>query len=509
MRRALLLALVLPVALPAAPAWAATVHLEHLGTFQERDKRRSTTTVEVHRVVIAAAPGEVNHLEVGPAPDRGALVRDTATPLVAGPGCAPRPDGAVLCAAERRPEILTRLNGTAIDLGDRADRLVLRSPAFALAAPTDLVSAGPGNDIVRVVGADSHAQVAGGPGADDIDAVDGAQVRVTYAERAAPVRVTLDEAADDGEPGEGDRVGPSVTEVVGGAGPDTLVATGAAVNPSPEGLSGVTLRGGPGDDVLLGSPRDDVLDGGAGADVLRGAAGSDLADYARRTAPVTVQPGTGADDGEAGERDDVGGDVERVRGGAGNDVLRGGPGAQELDGGPGDDRLQGGPGTDRLLAADGADTADGGAGRDIVVLAGRTVLALRDRESDGLVCREPVRARAQLDLTDRLGVGCRPQLEVAVRNLRITAAGTVRAAVRCPRALLACRSSVELRARRGAARLLGRSREQLVTADGRRRHVTVVLTRAGRAVRSGTQAHLAVKDYGRTARVVRPVRLRR
>lgn len=71
----------------------------------------------------------------------------------------------------------------------------------------------------------------------------------------------------------------------------------------------VTLRGGPGNDVLVGGSGDDSIYGGAGADRLVGRGGNDL-----------------------------------LVGGPGNDELIGGPGNDVLRGGPGEDRLSGGPG---------------------------------------------------------------------------------------------------------------------------------------------------------------------
>jgi Ca2+-binding RTX toxin-like protein len=113
----------------------------------------------------------------------------------------------------------------------------------------DTVLGGPGDDIV-----------AGDRGADVLGGGDGRD-RVAYSSVfvAAPARVTIDGSADDGVPGEGDRIGRDI-EVVEGTttGGDVLVAGG----------HGVELRGLGGNDRLAGGPAGDVLDAGEGDDLL-------------------------------------------------------------------------------------------------------------------------------------------------------------------------------------------------------------------------------------------------
>ena len=148
------------------------------------------------------------------------------------------------------------------------------------------------------------------------------------------------------------------------------------------------LVGGNGNDTLTGGPADDVLIGEAGADTLSGRDGRDMADYSARTNPVTVSLDGTANDGEAGENDNVASDVEILAGGsgadqlagndgdnallgnAGNDILGGGAGNDQLDGGAGDDTLAGGAGADTLAGGDGVDTAnysEAGAGVRVVL----------------------------------------------------------------------------------------------------------------------------------------------
>jgi Ca2+-binding RTX toxin-like protein len=228
--------------------------------------------------------------------------------------------------------------------------------------------------------------------------------------------------------------------VNGGAGADRL-----------EGGEGPDdLLGGDGDDDLLGGDGADFLTGGAGADAMSG--GASLVDlleldtvlYGDRTQPVAVSLDGVANDGGAGERDDVLGDVEAVIGGraadrlvgdahgvdvllggrgddalrglggtldallgeAGADLIAGGQGFDGALGGEGDDRvaggrgrdfLEGGPGLDDVRGGDGRDDLVGGRGRDRIAGGGG---ADRVSAADGMrdaVVGGPGRDRARLD----------------------------------------------------------------------------------------------------------------
>ncbi len=125
--------------------------------------------------------------------------------------------------------------------------------------------------------------------------------------------------------------------------------------------------GGAGADDLQGGPGIDILGGGLGPDELSGGAGRDIVLYGQRGQSVRVSIGAGANDGLAGEGDDVHADVEAVQGGRGNDVLIGSRGANTLIGGGGRDRirgmggndfLSGGASNDRIDARDGAGFVD-------------------------------------------------------------------------------------------------------------------------------------------------------
>jgi Ca2+-binding RTX toxin-like protein len=177
--------------------------------------------------------------------------------------------------------------------------------------------------------------------------------------------------------------------------PDKILADGADLGLMPVAVP-VKLYGGGANDLLLGGAGDDELSGGigndtllagrdpGGADLFVGGDGEDFVDYAGRTAPLSVTLASGADDGEAGEHDQVDASVENVRGGsgddhitgssaanklwggAGNDVLIGGDGNDFLYGGDGDDQLEGQEGDDYLYGEAGNDVLDGGNGEDLL-----------------------------------------------------------------------------------------------------------------------------------------------
>ena len=196
--------------------------------------------------------------------------------------------------------------------------------------------------------------------------------------------------------------------VSGGAGDDILEG----------GLSRDVLRGDDGNDVLRGGVGEDELVGGPGADTMSGGngflmeeefgegeagggvgfvfgdvvfeaevddLGFDAVRYDGRTEPVNVDLDGVADDGAAGEGDNVLPDVEWVFGGragdllvgtggfnvligrGGGDTLVGGRGPDVLSGGPGNDTASGGPGGDLLTGEAGNDRLRAGAGRDVLV----------------------------------------------------------------------------------------------------------------------------------------------
>jgi Ca2+-binding RTX toxin-like protein len=195
------------------------------------------------------------------------------------------------------------------------------------------------------------------------------------------VSAHLAPAVIHGEGGDDQLGGFYTGDVVdGGDGADTL-----------EGSPFGTLAGGPGDDSLSGYQQA-FIDGGGGADTLGCfPTGVCTLDYSARTNPVFVTEDGVADDGEAGEHDNVlegigdmlggsGGDhltsasvlfTSTVKGNGGNDVLVL-TGQGRLEGGPGNDNLTGSIYNDQLDGGTGADFMDGGDGVDLVDYGSRT-----------------------------------------------------------------------------------------------------------------------------------------
>ena len=116
-----------------------------------------------------------------------------------------------------------------------------------------------------------------------------------------------------------------------------------------------------------------------GSDRLIGGMGArDLAWYFGRAQPLSVTMVSGADDGQAGENDNIGddnADVEDLFGGNNNDVIIGNNSAQDLrgmigddyiDGLGGDDQIRGRQGQDEIYGGGGADVMNGGPGADFM-----------------------------------------------------------------------------------------------------------------------------------------------
>jgi Ca2+-binding RTX toxin-like protein len=213
-------------------------------------------------------------------------------------------------------------------------------------AAVDTLWGGPGADTLRgeagadvLNGDDGDDTLEGGAGGDTHTGGAGFDT-ADYTARIASVTADLDGAADDGETAEADNVRPDVERLLGGSGDDTLTGNNAV-------------------NVLAGGAGNDLLDLGRGAgDVAIGGADTDTVTYSARTAPVAADVDGVADDGEAGENDQISTDVENLTGGAANDRLAGGPGGNVLNGGTGNDVLDGGAGADLLLGGSGTDTAD-------------------------------------------------------------------------------------------------------------------------------------------------------
>ena len=135
---------------------------------------------------------------------------------------------------------------------------------------------------------------------------------------------------------------------------------------------GGSLRGTPGDDVIVGGPGTDFIDGRGGNDRICG--GSNLWEE-----EDWIKGGPGDDLLDGGVRNDLlyggrGADYitgnasyDLIHAGPGDDVARGADGSDRVFGGPGDDKLYGGDSPDYLLGDTGDDKMDGGEGSDAVM----------------------------------------------------------------------------------------------------------------------------------------------
>jgi hypothetical protein len=135
--------------------------------------------------------------------------------------------------------------------------------------------------------------------------------------------------------------------ITGTDGPDLLTGTPAAES----------IYGRAGNDTINGAGGDDELDGGPGSDVLNGGDGSDSIAYTGSAGIVVSLDGV-ANDGAAGEGDNVGNDVEDIFGADGPDKLGGSGAANTIDGGAGEDRITGGAGKDAIFGGDGDDVIE-------------------------------------------------------------------------------------------------------------------------------------------------------
>jgi len=321
--------------------------------------------------VVEAVPGETNATTVAVQEEGTVEVSDFGT-VDPGAGCT---------ASEREPSTALcpmPAGGIVVALGGGNDTFgTYFSPVVPPFADGFLrVELGDGDDAFH--GGDAAEVVDGGPGIDTLDGRGGADV--------------LD----------------------GGPGDDTLDG----------GEGGDVLRGGDGGDTIRADPHSDrgvfadAIDGGPGVDVLedyKSAGGEGSAP------PITVTLDDLANDGRAGEHDDVrsverivswsagtfvgddgpnafvapevglagrytgaGGDDRLLAGDASGDVLDGGPGDDDLSGGFGDDTLTGGPGRDVISGDRPARCNEhhcdvgGGSGNDTI--------EARDGEADSITC---------------------------------------------------------------------------------------------------------------------------
>lgn len=205
---------------------------------------------------------------------------------------------------------------------------------------------------------------------------------ISYASRTQGIVAVADGSTASGDPtgnGEQDIIDADIENIIGGNGDDTLAA-------ACDTTSKHILTGGPGKDTLASCA--------GGQTTFVGGSGVDTADYSARAHGVTVTIGDNiANDGEPGDKDNVGLDVENVIGSNYNDVITGSAVANVITPGKGNDTVNGGDGDDTFMASatagDGQDTYNGGKGNDTIDYSARTsggVCVILDGKSPSGAC---------------------------------------------------------------------------------------------------------------------------
>jgi hypothetical protein len=186
---------VLALLVLAAPAEAATVsravipYVEPPGTpLEESCSRYAACPPGTVRVDVRALPAETNEVTIAVETPSVVVVRDTSAPLVAGTGCAARPDGSVACAP---PSSEGWWLAADVVLGDGDDTVVSRGVATHASGGhgndilrggpgVDALHGGPGDDLLigaggpdRLFGGAGRDTLRGGRGADHLSARDG------------------------------------------------------------------------------------------------------------------------------------------------------------------------------------------------------------------------------------------------------------------------------------------------------------------------------------------------
>jgi hypothetical protein len=228
-------------------------------------------------------------------------------------------------------------------------------------------------------GDDTYAGGLGGPRTSRVGFSGGSgRDRVQYVGADRGVSITKDRGDNDGRVGiDRDNIGPDVEELMGSQFGDSLNGSPGSFNERFFGLGG--------DDVMTGGPGFDVFAMGAqadGADRIFGGADADTVEYDQRTRSVTVNLSDGgADDGEAGERDELR-ELESARTGSGNDTLK--VNAASTSG----VFLHSGGGGDTITGTNAADTIVAlGGGRDTIdARDGADVINTRDDQDDRVAC---------------------------------------------------------------------------------------------------------------------------
>jgi Ca2+-binding RTX toxin-like protein len=249
------------------------------------------------------------------------------------------------------------------------------------------------------------------------------------------------------------RTGTAAPTAVGvdvAGGNDRVVLSTAPALPSLR----VTVSGGPGDDEINAYQTVVTVDAGEGNDhlapeyvsfasgppqpspddVWSGGAGEDTVDYTAAVFPIDVSLDDIANDGRAGDGDNVRSDIENVTASPAGGTILGSAAPNVLTGRGGDDRLVGGAGRDTLDAQGGNDTLDAldGSGGDRVDCGEGADTALADGADVLAGCEAVVWAPAVASS------------KLSYRSKRISVK------LKCPKASTAtCKGNVRLTARSG------------------------------------------------------------
>lgn len=223
---------------------------------------------------------------------------------------------------------------------------------------SDKLEAKDGNDFV-LGGAGDDSQLVGGAGGDYIAGGAGTDF-VSYIDSLEGVTVTLDGQPGDGAPGENDNLQGDLENIEGSNFNDYLEGSG-------------------GPNRLMGRELDDELVGLGGPDVLQGDGGVDLANYESRNDDLDITLDNVANDGGAGELDNVLSDVENLTTGSGND---------DIVAADADNTIVTNGGADVIDGLRGSDDVSGGDGADTVVYSARPAtervqVTLDDNANDG------------------------------------------------------------------------------------------------------------------------------
>jgi Ca2+-binding RTX toxin-like protein len=344
----------------------------------------------------------------------------------------------------------SRRNSTATRLSIIACLIALVAPSLARAGTAQIVDPDPGgphltftagsgeeNHLLLLLGfggyrvVDQGEAITAGPGCTTVNANEVFCAFTLVFDETPTVDISLGDLDDFAS------IAPkfsSETTIDGEDGVDTLeISAGCEAE---NAVCNLLLRGGLGNDTLRAVNAFALLDGGAGGDTMEGLGAQ--VDYRARLNPVIVVGNGVADDGEAGEGDNVSPNVDIVLGGlagdsftdvdaagrggndtfistgaggvfcdggSGDDVLIGGVGNDFCFGGRGEDDLNGRRGSDDLEGGGGADTIRGGAGRDFLLGgpdddlliggAGREFAIDGGRGDDTLRARDGLRERVR------------------------------------------------------------------------------------------------------------------